>query len=384
MPLVSGSEGDIKKVFMTDVWLIDRFVGSTQWMWGRNYQGSLGDNTTTSRSSPVQTFGNATTWKKVECGQYHTISLRTDETLWVFGFNNYGQLGTQNVVNYSSPVTTNPSGALYFDCSAGFYHSATIKVDGSLWSWGYNLDGQLGANDRTNRSSMIQTVSGGFNWVKVSCGHYHTGAIKSDGSLWMWGYNNVGQLGDNSVAHKSSPVQTISAGLSWVMVAGGGYHTAAIKTDNTLWLWGNNAEGQLGVNDRTNRSSPIQTVSGGSNWKSVACGANHSGAIKLDGTLWMWGLNDHGQLGDNSVASKSSPVQTVSAGTNWKYLACGYRHTAAVKTDGSVWCWGLNDFGQLGDNSVTKKSSPVQTFAGGTTWKQVSCGYTRTGAVKNG
>lgn len=384
MPLVSGSEGDIKKVFMTDVWLIDRFVGSTQWMWGRNYQGGLGDNTTTSRSSPVQTFGSATTWRKVECGQYHTISLRTDETLWVFGFNNYGQLGTQNIVNYSSPVTTNPSGALYFDCSAGFYHSATIKVDGSLWSWGYNLDGQLGANDRTNRSSMIQTVSGGFNWVKVSCGHYHTGAIKSDGSLWMWGYNNVGQLGDNSVAPKSSPVQTVSAGLSWVMVAGGGYHTAAIKTDNTLWMWGQNTEGQLGVNDRTNRSSPIQTVSGGSNWKSVACGANHSGAIKLDGTLWMWGLNDHGQLGDNSVASKSSPVQTVSAGTNWKYLACGYRHTAAVKTDGSVWCWGLNDFGQLGDNSVTKKSSPVQTFAGGTTWKQVSCGYTRTGAVKNG
>jgi len=384
MPLVSGSEGDIKKVFMTDVWLIDRFVGSTQWMWGRNYQGGLGDNTTTNRSSPVQTIGSATTWKKIACGQYHTLSIRTDESLWVFGFNNFGQLGTQNVVNYSSPVTTNPSGSVYIDCSAGYYQSSIIKVDGSLWSWGYNAYGALGANDRTNRSSMVQTVSGGFNWSSVSCGHYHTAAIKTDGSLWLWGYNNGGQLGDNSVANKSSPVQTVSAGLPWVMVAGGGYHTAAIKTDNSLWCWGTNNEGQLGINNITNRSSPVQTLSGGNVWKFVACGANHTAAIKLDGTLWIWGMNDHGQLGDNSNTPRSSPVQTISGGTNWKYVACGFRHTAAVKVDGSVWCWGLNDFGQLGDNSITKRSSPVQTIAAGTAWKQVSCGYTRTGAVKNG
>jgi len=384
MPLISGGEGDVTKVFMTDVWLIDRYVGSTQWMWGRNYQGGLGDNTTTSRSSPVQTFGSNTTWKKIVCGQYHTLCLRSDDSMYVFGYNNYGQLGTQNRTNYSSPVTTNPSGLVYWDIAAGFYHSGVIKTDGSLWMWGYNADGELGCNDATNRSSMIQTIGGGSDWVSINCGHYHTAGIKGDGSLWMWGYNNAGQLGDNTRTNRSSPVQTVSTTKSWVMVAGGGYHTGAVKNDGSLWMWGQNSEGQLGDNTTSARSSPVQTVSAGTSWKIVACGANHSGGIKLDGTLWMWGLNDHGQLGDNSVTQRNSPVQTVSAGNNWKYLACGYRHTAAVKTDGSIWCWGLNDFGQLGDNGVTKKSSPVQTVAGGTAWKQVSCGYTRTGAVKNG
>ena len=389
MPLVDGSEGDVKKVFMTDAWLIDRYVGSTLWLWGRNYQGGLGESSTTNRSSPIQTTGAATNWRKIDLGSYHSVGLKTDRSLWVWGFNNFGQLGTQNITNFSSPVTTNPSGAVYNDCSAGFYHTATIKDDGTLWSWGYNTDGELGTNDRTTRSSMVQTVSGGNNWVEISCGWYHTGSIKSDGTLWLWGLNQFGALGDNSVAPKSSPVQTISAGSSWVMVSCGGYHSAGIKTDGTLWLWGAQSlggalGGQLGDNTTTARSSPVQTVSGGTSWEQVSCGGGHTAALKLDGTLWCWGLNDHGQLGDNSVTPRSSPVQTVSGGTNWKQVACGFKHTAAVKTDGSLWVWGLNDFGQIGDNSITKKSSPVQTIAGGTVWKEASCGYVRTACVKNG
>jgi alpha-tubulin suppressor-like RCC1 family protein len=384
MPLVTGAEGDVTKVFMTDVWLVDRYVGSTLWNWGRNYQGGLGDNTTTNRSSPVQTVGAATNWRYITSGMYHTIGIKSDSSMWVWGFNNFGQLGTQNIVNYSSPVTTNPSGTVYYQPAAGYYHSAVIKTDGTLWMWGYNFDGELGTNDRTNRSSMIQTVSGGNSWKDVHCGLYHTISVKTDGSLWLWGLNTDGQLGDNSSSNKSSPVQTISAGTTWVDSGSGSFHSCAIKNDGSLWLWGNNTYGQLGDNTVTKKSSPVQTVSAGTLWKQVSCGYWHTAAVKLDGSLWLWGRNNQGQLGDNTTTNRSSPVQTISGGTNWKSVACGALHTIAIKTDGSLWCWGWNDFGQLGDNTITKKSSPVQTIAGGTVWKQAFGGYSKSHAVKNG
>lgn len=383
MPLISGGDGDVKKVFMTDAWLVDRYVGSTLWNWGRNYQGGLGDNSTTSRSSPVQTVGSATNWREVIHGAYHTIGLRTDRSLYTWGYNNFGQLGTQNVVHYSSPVTTNPSGVVYNDCSAGFYHTAAIKDDGSLWLWGYNADGELGANDRTNRSSMIQTVSAGYNWSSVACGFYHTVATKNDGSLWLWGLNDKGQLGDNSVDPKSSPVQTVSAGLTWVTVSAGRRHSAGIKSDGTLWLWGENNTGALGDNTRTGRSSPVQTVAGGTSWKYVSCGYDFTAAIKLDGSLWVWGYNFWGQLGTNDTTRYSSPVQTVSAGTNWKNVSCGGHFMCAVKTDGSLWSWGRNGYGQLGIGTSVGVISPVAIGAL-TTWKQVSAGYFKCGAVRNG
>jgi alpha-tubulin suppressor-like RCC1 family protein len=384
MPLVTGAEGDVTKVFMTDVWLVDRYVGSTEWNWGRNYQGGLGDNTSTPRSSPVQTVAAGTNWKYVTSGMYHSIGIKTDASLWVWGYNNFGQLSTQNVVNYSSPVTTNPSGTVYYQASAGFYHSAVIKTDGTLWMWGYNADGELGTNDVTNRSSMIQTVSAGNAWKEVACGLYHTLALKLDGSLWTWGFNDQGQLGDNTVTKRSSPVQTVSNVLTWVDAGSGAFHSSSLKSDGSIWLWGDNTYGQLGDNTATKRSSPVQTVSAGTIWKQVACGYYHTAAVKLDGTLWTWGRNNSGQLGDNSSTNKSSPVQTTSAGSNWKNVACGAYHTLGIKTDGSLWMWGQNDFGQIGDNSVTPKSSPVQTVAAGTTWKQAFGGFTKSHAVKNG
>ena len=203
------------------------------------------------------------------------------------------------------------------------------------------------------------------------------------GTLWTWGRNNYGQLGDNTATHRSSPVQTIAGGTNWKQVVGGYYHTVAIKTDGTLWTWGQNTTGQLGDNSITHRSSPIQTIAGGTNWKSVAGGLHHTAAIKTDGTLWLWGYNAYGQLGDNSITPKSSPVQTISGGTNWKSVAGGAFHTLAIKTDGTLWTWGFNYFVQLGDNTSTPKSSPVQTVAGGTNWQSVVGGYYHTAAIRD-
>jgi alpha-tubulin suppressor-like RCC1 family protein len=189
----------------------------------------------------------------------------------------------------------------------------------------------LGDNSQTDRSSPVQTVAGGTDWKQVSCGSHHSAGIKDDGSLWLWGSNAQGQLGDNTTTRRSSPVQTVAGG-TWKLVSCGNYHTAAIKNDGTLWTWGNNVQGQLGTGSGSTVSSPVQTVAAGTDWKQVFCGPqNNTAAIKIDGTLWTWGSNSAGQLGDNSLSSsRSSPVQTVAYGSNWKQVSLGQAHAAAT------------------------------------------------------
>jgi len=364
--------------------LVDTFRFAGLWTWGYNTYGQLGDNTLVNKSSPVQTVAGGTNWKLVACGKYHTAAIKTDGTLWLWGRNTYGQLGDNTITHRSSPVQTVAGGTNWKLVAGGRYHTAAIKTDGTLWLWGYNTYGQLGDNTLVNKSSPIQTVAGGTNWKLVSGGYYHTAAIKTDGTLWTWGYNTYGALGDNTLVSKTSPVQTVAGGTNWKQVASGLWHTAAIKTDGTLWTWGYNNYGALGDNTSTSRSSPVQTVAGGTNWKSVASGGIHTAAIKTDGTLWLWGRNTYGQLGDNTIVHRSSPVQTVAGGTNWKSVASGGEyHTAAIKTDGTLWLWGHNTYGQLGDNTVVNKSSPVQTVSGGTNWIMVASGYYHTAAIRD-
>jgi alpha-tubulin suppressor-like RCC1 family protein len=303
--------------------------------------------------------------------------------LWLVGDNIYGQLGDSTTTERSSPVQTICGGTNWKQVAAGYAYTAAIKTDGTLWAWGYNILGQLGDSTTTDKSSPVQTIAGGTNWKQVATGYAHTAAIKTDGTLWLWGYNEYGQLGDSTIASKLSPVQTICGGTNWKQVAvGGGHYTAAIKTDGTLWTWGYNYYAQLGDSTRTDRSSPVQTIAGGTNWKQVATGYYHTAAIKTDGTLWTCGYNGYGQLGDSTTTERSSPVQTIAGGTNWKQISCCFLNTAAIKTDGTLWAWGYNEYGELGDGTTTNRSSPVQTIAGGTNWKQVSCGFGYIAAIK--
>jgi len=374
---------------------INLFSDGGLWLWGHNGNGQLGDNTTTAKSSPVQTVAGGTNWKQVKVNvsnpgnnSFHTAAIKTDGTLWTWGTGSSGRLGDNTSGAKSSPVQTVSAGTNWKQVATGNGHTAAIKTDGTLWLWGVNSYGTLGDNTTASKSSPVQTVAAGTNWKQVAAGVYHTAAIKTDGTLWTWGRNGAsiltyGQLGDNTTTAKSSPVQTVSGGTNWKLVAGGGYHTTAIKTDGTLWTWGLNGNGQLGNNTTGKISSPIQTVSGGTNWKLVSCGFYHTAAIKTDGTLWTWGFNYYGALGDNTVTQRNSPVQTVSGGTNWKLVDCGAYHTAAIKTDGTLWTWGRNTEGQLGVNDITHRSSPIQTVAGGTNWKSVSGGGNDTAALSS-
>ncbi len=376
----------VEKAYLIDVYpqLTGNLVLPSLWSWGHNNYGQLGDNTIVLKSSPAQTVAGGTNWKQVSNGNGHTAAIKTDGTLWVWGQNQYGGLGDNTIVLKSSPIQTVAGGTNWKQIACGSGHTAAIKTDGTLWNWGFNLYGQLGVNYGTDVSSPVQTIAGGTNWKQVSGGLGQTAAIKTDGTLWLWGYNTSGQLGDTTTNDRWSPVQTVAGGTNWKQVACGQYHTAAVKTDGTLWSWGYNGRGQLGDNTIVSKSSPIQTVAGGTNWKQVACGQYHTAVVKTDGTLWAWGDRTYGQLGNNlggAGAHTSSPIQTVAGGTNWKLVTCGFNHTAAIKTDGTLWLWGINTYGHLGDNTIVSKSSPVQTVAGGTNWKQIACGLYHTVAL---
>ena len=248
-----------------------------------------------------------------------------------------------------------------------------------LWTWGYNVHGELGDGTTTSRSSPGTTAGGGTNWKQVACSNFHTAAIKTDGTLWTWGDNYAGKLGDGTTTSRSSPGTTAGGGTNWKQVAGRTYHTAAIKTDGTLWTWGYNGYGVLGDGTLTSRLSPITTAGGGTNWKQVSCGVFHTAAVKTDGTLWTCGYNGYGGLGDGTTTSRRSPGTTAGGGTNWKQVACAFAHTAAIKTDGTLWTWGSNAYGGLGVPDY--RSSPGTTAGGGTNWKQVALGNYHTAAI---
>jgi alpha-tubulin suppressor-like RCC1 family protein len=376
---LSDEFGDIEDYFVTDYWLIDNFVGDSLWTWGTGDNGRLGTNNTTQQIVPVTTFAGGTTWKQVSCGNFITAAIKTDGSLWSWGFNYNGPLGDNTTITRSIPVTTFAGGNDWKQVSGGRFHTAAIKTDGSLWTWGNNDNGRLGTNGGGSKSTPVTTFAGGTNWKSVSCGGYHTAAIKTDGTLWVWGAGNNGRLGTNNTDNKNVPVTTFAGGTTWKQVSCGFQHTAAIKTDGTLWVWG--AGSGLGDNTTTQRNTPVTTFAGETNWKQVSAG-NHTAAIKTDGSLWTWGAGNDGRLGTNNTTTRSTPVTTFAGGNNWKSVACGNEYTAAIKTDGTLWTWGAG--GKLGDNTTTSRSTPVTTFAGGNNWKQFSGGENHVAAIKSG
>jgi len=328
--------------------------------WGYNGYGQLGLNDTVNRSSPVQ-LGDGVVWSLGAVGGNFSAAIKTNGTLWSWGRNNSGQLG-QNIaytISRSSPVQV---GALtdWSKISAGNNFCAAVKTTGSIWSWGRNEHGQLGQNDRVYRSSPVQ-IGALTDWSQVSLGQHHCAAIKTNNTLWTWGRNFVGQLGQNIAydVSRSSPVQ-VGALTDWAQVSSGTYHCAAIKTNNTLWTWGNNGFGELGQNIAytINRSSPVQ-VGALTDWAQVSAGTGFCIAIKTNGTLWSWGSNSGGRLGLGNTSSRSSPVQ-VGALTDWSKISAGTNFSAAIKTNNTLWTWGLNTSGQLGQNDRISRSSPVQ------------------------
>ena len=290
---------------------------NTLWMMGQNNlnQLGLGAADTTNRSSPTQ-VGALTDWEKLAVGAKSGLAIKTDGALWAWGSNVFGETGQPTVSRTASPMQV---GALttWLTIAAGFYTSYAIKTDGTLWSWGYNAQGRLGTNNTTTYSSPVQ-VGALTTWLDITAGYGWAVATKTDGTLWAWGKGIHGALGQGNVNDYSSPVQ-IGALTTWLKVASGAYHVLAINTTGELYAWGSNDFGGLGQGNTTSTSSPVQ-VGALTTWDKISGGPNSSSyAIKTDGTFWSWGYNHEGQLGVGNQTNYSSPVQ-VGALTSWSFL----------------------------------------------------------------
>jgi len=350
----------------------------TLWAWGWNIfnlTGIAGLSSSAIQQIPAQ-VDNSTNWQFASSTNAHAVALKTTGTISSWGDNYTGELGigvSGREQNRSTPTAITPLSNVV-QMATGQSHSAAIKSDGTLWTWGLGLFNSLG-NDSTADQTIPIKVGSATDWSVVDAGYYHNLALKTDGTLYTWGYNASG-LGDANIATSPIPAQ-IGTDDRWSEISAGYNFSLAVKTDGTLWAWGSNGSGQLGTGNTTRSNSPIQ-IGMDTDWIQVAAGSSHSLALKDNGTLWAWGRNSSGQLGNETNTNSTSPVQ-VGTATSWTQIAVGGNHSLALRTvgnDTSLWTWGSNRNGQIGNGLsgfANNLTSPVQ-IGTDTSWIQISAG----------
>lgn len=322
---------------------------STVNAWGWNTLGQLGNGTgNTNVPVAVDMLSGVS---DIGAGVDHSIALLSDNTVWAWGYNMNGELGNGTVTNTNIP--TQVSGLTDIVAISSMYHSLALKQDSTVCGWGNNDFGQLGTGVSGGFSNIPIAVSALSSITSIACGYYHSLAIKSDSTVWAWGYG----LANGTYMNSNVPAQ-ISSLTGMVSVAGGNTFSLALKSDSTVWAWGSNNEGELGDGTTTNSIVPVQ-VSGLTGVVAIACGVYHSLALKSDGTVWTWGFNLSGQLGDGTNIDSHVPVQVADL-TDVVSIAGGYGHSIAMKSDGTGWAWGANTYGQLGDGSNAGSTIPLQ------------------------
>ena len=247
--------------------------------------------------------------------------------------------------------------------SAGYDDTCVRKVDGTAWCWGFDGLGELGDGMTTDSSSPVSAMTVGTGVVEVSTGQNHTCARKGDGTLWCWGYDADGELGDGTMNGSSPPEQVAALGTAVAQVSTGYFHTCARKTDGTLWCWGKNDSGQLGDGTAITRDSPVLVAGLGSSVAAVSAGNDHTCALENDGTVWCWGGNGLGQLGDGTANDRATPAAVQGLGGPAAEVSANNLFTCARRTDGTLWCWGGNTDGELGNGTQNNSTTPVQVTA---------------------
>ena len=357
---------------------------SKVYCWGNNNNGQLGNNSTTNSYLPaaVSTAGTPMDDKNmidVAVAGDFTAALASDGTVYTWGYNDYGQLGNNTTTSSTVPVAVTTTGALsgktVTQIAVGYDCSVALASDGTVYTWGHNGNDQLGNNTTANSSVPVAvTITGalaGKTITQVAAGGNFAVALASDGTVYTWGLNNNGQLGNNTTANSSVPVAVTTTGVLnnkvITQIAAGSQHMVAVDSDGTVYAWGYNAQGQLGNNTTTNSTVPIAVIASGAllgkTVTQVAAGGSHTAALSSDGRVYAWGYNGYGQLGNNTTTNSSVPVAATTTGVlvgkTVTQVAAGSNHTVALTSDGSTYGWGYNNQGQLGDNSIINSNVPT-------------------------
>lgn len=322
-------------------------------------------------------------WREISAGQNFTLGIKADGTLWGWGQNsNLLGLGLGNLANQNLPIQIGTAND-WLTVSAGTVHSLAVKTTGTLWAWGNGQFGQLGNGLFNSATPNVTQVGTATDWIRVSAGNRFSLALKTNGTLWSWGWNFTGQLGNGlNTPDLNLPAQ-VGTATDWQKIDAGDQHSLAIKTTGTLWAWGNNTSGQLGDGTNSTSLSPIQ-IGTLTNWNVISAGTDHSMAIDNSNVLFTWGNNTNGQLGDgtNTASNVPIPISFGTSGVVTFYIAisAGQTHSLVIKNDNTLWSCGFNNQGQLGLGNLVNTNVLTQVGTANT-WSAISAGHTHSHAV---
>lgn len=339
--------------------------GGQGWCWGRNAAGQLGDSTAASTLVPVAVYHPAgVTFAQISAGGQHTCALdASGGAAWCWGYNADGRLGDGTTNLPLMPVAVQ-GGLSFTSISAGGQHTCALDSGGQAYCWGYNFYGQIGNNSSAFASSptAVQQPSG-VTFAAIQAGDKHTCALDGAGQAYCWGYGGDGAVGNNSVLGSRVPVAVQQpSGVTFASIATEYNHACGVDSGGQAYCWGLNGNGQLGDSTVVNRTVPVAVLQSGLTFASVTTGLNLTCARNSSGQAYCWGSNQYGQLGNGTTTSSRIPVAVSQpSGVTFPLVTAGSSQACGLDTGGQTWCWGRNNFGQLGDNSSTNRNAPVAT-----------------------
>jgi alpha-tubulin suppressor-like RCC1 family protein len=357
------------------------------WGWGSTFGAFLGDGTILSRITPVSVLGNVKTFCQITSGAVHTIAIDKNGRVWGWGGNGNGRLGDNSTIQRATPVSVLGATKTFCHISAGTAHTVALDKNGRAWSWGQNNVGQLGDNSIIQRATPVSVLGATKTFCRISTGIGHTIALEKNGRSWSWGQNSAGQLGDNSLSNRSTPIAVLGATKTFCQISTGTSYSLAIDKNGRVWSWGFNSTGQLGNNSVTSERTPVSVLGNVKTFCQITAGASFSVAIDRYGRLWSWGNNSEGQLGDNTIVSQRTPISVLGNVKTFCKISApsGGTFVVAIDKNGRAWSWGQNNVGQLGDNTIVSRRTPVSVLGAVKTFCQISTGTSHTIAIdKNG